>query len=329
MARGSITIGIKPYEARARRPGAREGGRQVTPKWMLFTLFGEAFLAGGQALSGEAIRQVLMAVGATSGAVRAALHRMVEAGWLRQEQVGATRRYFATPRLLAVVEEGGQRILAREQPTLPSGQWCMVVFAVPERRRDRRDRFRKELEWRGFGCLASGVWISTRDQADHVRALGRRLGVADHVHVIHAHLDHAEERRAVRTCWQLDALGARYAEFVARWAPRYRAYLADPFPSDRACFTEHFLLFNEYRWFPFADPGLRAELLPADWPGKQAIALFEEYQGLLTPRAYAYLAGLLKEGDAAPTGSRQSREAARKAGRTTPDAGAAPRGAGA
>ena len=39
---------------------------------------------------------------------------------------------------------------------------------------------------------------------------------------------------------------------------------------DEAAFAARFQLVHEWRKFLFADPGLPAELLPADWPGHAA-----------------------------------------------------------
>jgi len=51
---------------------------------------------------------------------------------------------------------------------------------------------------------------------------------------------------------------------------------------------------HEWRKFLFPDPGLPAALLPAQWPGRQAAALFEAESARLLPAAAAFVDSCLK-----------------------------------
>jgi phenylacetic acid degradation operon negative regulatory protein len=48
-------------------------------------------------------------------------------------------------------------------------------------------------------------------------------------------------------------------------------------------------LVHEYRSFPYVDPNLPPELLPADWPGDEAVRLFQTYASMLAPAANQYV----------------------------------------
>ena len=53
------------------------------------------------------------------------------------------------------------------------------------------------------------------------------------------------------------------------------------------------MLVHEYRSVPYVDPNLPSELLPEDWLGKKATQLLQEYHGLLTDKANAFVDSVL------------------------------------
>jgi phenylacetic acid degradation operon negative regulatory protein len=58
-------------------------------------------------------------------------------------------------------------------------------------------------------------------------------------------------------------------------------------------FRQRFWLVHEYRFFPFHDPYLPAELLPRKWPGDAAFELFQNYHTLLEDKANVYVDEIL------------------------------------
>jgi len=69
----------------------------------------------------------------------------------------------------------------------------------------------------------------------------------------------------VRQAWDLDAIGAEYETFIAEFR--------DPSPDDRLARLVQ--LVHAWRRFPLLDPALPRELLPPDWSGTRAAALFK------------------------------------------------------
>ncbi len=85
-------------------------------------------------------------------------------------------------------------------------------------------------------------------------------------------------------CWDLDAstpTTRRSSSASVPSCPRYRSGRLAP---DEALVTR-IELFHEWRKFPFRDPGLPLELLPARWCGHDAHQLFKEASELLLPAA--------------------------------------------
>ncbi len=73
----------------------------------------------------------------------------------------------------------------------------------------------------------------------------------------------------VRQAWELDAVAARYDDFIARFSGQR------PAAGDETLIAQT-LLVHEWRRFPFLDPGLPRELLPARWSGIAAARLFHD-----------------------------------------------------
>jgi phenylacetic acid degradation operon negative regulatory protein len=74
-------------------------------------------------------------------------------------------------------------------------------------------------------------------------------------------------RLRTRQAWELDAVAARYDDFIAKFDG------LQPAAGDETLVAQA-LLVHEWRRFPFLDPGLPRELLPARWSGITAARLF-------------------------------------------------------
>ncbi len=237
--------------------------------------------------------QIAAEFGLSEQAVRSSLSRMSRNGWLRVRRIGNRSFYSLTPKSKRLLEEGAERIFVRRTGAW-DGRWRVLTYSIPERRREVRDELRKQLTWMGFGPLSNGTWISPHQLEREVAALAERLAIRDLVEMFAAtHLGFADDRALAQRCWDLGALNARYAAFVAQWQPRYEAHRQRLARGERVpdsqCFVERFLLLHEYRRFFFLDPELPAELLPAGWLGGAAAQLFQAYHALLAERANAYL----------------------------------------
>ena len=92
--------------------------------------------------------------------------------------------------------------------------------------------------------------------------------------------------------WDLAGLAADYAALLARHRPRLAGYRAGAVTGADAL-RERTGLVHDYRRFPFRDPDLPAELLPPDWPGREAHELVLEAHGLLRRPAEEFVDGIL------------------------------------
>lgn len=259
------SAGAHPALSRRRGLGA------TSARSLLLTVLGEFVLPRAEPVWTQALIDVLGDLGVEAKAARQALARTAAEGLLTSDRSGRRVRWS--------LSEDGQRLLSRgaariygfsTAPPPWNGNWLVVLVSVPESRRRLRHRLRTRLAWAGLGSPATGVWL-TPDP-------GKQAEVAEVISELE--LDSVtssfvgpfgaigRQRAVVEQAWDLDEVEQAYLEFLDEFAA------ADPAtPAD--VLTQQIHLVHAWRRFPFLDPKLPAELLPAEWAGSRAADLFD------------------------------------------------------
>lgn len=246
---------------------------------LVVDLFGDYLRYTGGQVRLRGLVALLGCFGIPEATVRVATSRLRKEGWLTAAREGRETVYALTPRAVAMLDEGRTRIFQRAAGPW-DGQWHMVIYQVPETDRPLREQLRRRLSWLGFGPLSPSVWVSPHDRASQVRD-----EFSDHPS---ARLDVFRSRSAgaaadldiASRAWDLAALDRDYTELLHRYRPRVDCYREGTL-DDRAALVERMHLISDYRRFPFRDPDLPPELLPAGWPGRAAHDMFLLAHGLL------------------------------------------------
>jgi phenylacetic acid degradation operon negative regulatory protein len=168
------------------------------------------------------------------------------------------------------------------------GRWHLAAFAIPESERTARDAFRDRLRSLGGASIRGGLYVSASAWERDVTVSAKQLRVEGFV--TQATSDHLcsggvrEPRELARRLWRLDEVSARYAAFVAHYAPVMPA-LAAMRARNEALPDEAFLpgaLAMAVAFTPCldADPLLPAELLPQPWAGSEARELLSASRSL-------------------------------------------------
>jgi len=259
---------------------------------VLLTLLGEYVLPAAGNVWQETLIGALETLGYKTPAARRALARSVTAGWLRAERPGRRSRVHLTPATAEMLRSGTERIYSFGDPWTWDGRWLLVVLRVPEERREVRHQVRTRLAWAGFGSLGGGVSLSPHvERAAELRDLAGD-GVAA-LHSFRARLGPlGDPRQMVSGAWDLDAVADAYRAFTdafRRERPR----------SPEAVFRAQTLLVHEWRRFPFLDPDLPEEVLPAGWPRRAAHDVFQERHARWHQGAQEYFRSLAALRDAA------------------------------
>jgi phenylacetic acid degradation operon negative regulatory protein len=237
---------------------------------LLMTLLGEYVLPRGGPVWTSALVDTLAAFDVEEKSARQALARTAAEGWLESDRVGRRVRWTLTPPGRKLLTEGARRIYefgSVEQAW--DGRWLVVLASVPESKRDLRHRLRTRLTWAGFGSPEAGVWVcpdaTRQEEALEILAeLDLTRGAMSFVATYGAI---GEVSEMVARAWDLSEVETRYEEFIAEFST------VEPARGPEVLHAQT-LLVHEWRRFPFLDPRLPSDLLPANWRGAQAAELF-------------------------------------------------------
>src|SRR5690349_18177937 len=116
------------------------------PRSMLFTLFGVYIRHFGGEIWLSSLTRLMGEFGFSEQAVRAAITRLQNQGWIKTRRIGKNSYCSLTEKGLRRVDEAARRIYRlRREPW--DGSWCLLTYTVPEEKREVRDQLRTELGW--------------------------------------------------------------------------------------------------------------------------------------------------------------------------------------
>jgi phenylacetic acid degradation operon negative regulatory protein len=267
----------------------RSTRRAAKTSALLLELYGGFVRRLGGWIAVAHIVQLLAELDVDEPTARAAAVRMVRSGLLqRSTNAQGTVGYALTDDGRAILTEGDQRIFQRRPTSDVRDGWVIVVFSIPEQRRDLRHVLRSRLARLGFGNSAPGVWLAPRWLLDDLRHAVDRLHVAEFVQVYVAdYRGGASLGSLIARAWDLAALGDQYADFVRQHAPLLER-LGGPI-DPRHAFVAYMQAQSQWRRLPFLDPGLPPEFLPSGWQGDQAADLFFRLRDALDPPAMEHV----------------------------------------
>jgi phenylacetic acid degradation operon negative regulatory protein len=247
---------------------------QHAPRSLIVTLYGAygRFMPGPVPVA-ELIR-LLAAVGVDAPSVRSSVSRLKRRGLLlpaRTEQGSAGYELSSEARQL--LDDGDRRIYATAPPE--DEGWVLAVFSVPESERQKRHVLRSRLAGLGFGTAAPGVWIAPARLYEETRHTMARLRLDPYVDFFRGdHLGFAPTPEAVTRWWDLTAIAKEHENFLDVHAPVLRTWERRTGTPPEEAYRDYLLALDSWRHLPYADPGLPAALLPADWPGVRSAEVF-------------------------------------------------------
>lgn len=255
----------------------------------LFTLFGDMVRpAGGDAWL-TTVTACMVALGFTPEATRTALHRMAAEGWVAPTRVGRFSAYRLTEPGVERLEEAAARIY-RLRAAAWDGRWHLLLCPDAARNTD----LARELQWRGHGRLAGDVWISPHPQGHRLdQLLAAHEAGETSLRFERAAVEGPESNaRIVAAAWDLTELHAAHRAFLDRWEH------ADAPLQPEAAFVQRINLVHHWRSFLFLDPGLPDEVLPADWLGSRAAAVFRTQYDAVDGAAWTFYEALAADAPA-------------------------------
>jgi phenylacetic acid degradation operon negative regulatory protein len=235
---------------------------------LLLTILGEYVLPQGEAVWQETLVRALVSVGYSSDAARQAVARSVRGGWLTTSRHGRRARVSLSPRTAELLKSGAARIYSFGSEWAWDGRWLVLVLRVPEERREVRHLLRTRLAWAGLGSMGGGVWLTPHVAREaELREVVLEAPAAEATSFVAELGSMGTPADVAGAAWDLDDVRQQYEAFISDFGAICPS-------SDEAVFRTQTLLVHAWRRFPFLDPDLPAELLPAGWPRRQAHELF-------------------------------------------------------
>jgi phenylacetic acid degradation operon negative regulatory protein len=244
---------------------------ETSARSLLLTILGEFVLPLQRPVWTSTVVGALERLGVEEKAARQALARTAADGWLTSERVGRTVRWSLTAPGRRLLTEGAERIYSFGVGAPDwDGVWLVLYVSVPESKRRLRHQLRTRLSWAGFGSPEPGMWISPSAAREvEAAAVVDELGLdADAMSFTARFAGIGRERAMVAKAWDVGGVEALYEEFIDAFTG-----LRPERPDDVVLAQTR--LVHEWRRFPFLDPQLPAELLPAHWSGARARRLFD------------------------------------------------------
>lgn len=258
---------------------------------LLMTILGDAIAPrGGRVTLGSLIR-LAAPLGLPERLVRTSVARLAQDGWLAARRSGRRSEYALTGPGRRRFAAATRRIYGA-RPHSWRRRWTLIMLApLAPAARARRERRRAELHWLGFGQFAPDVFGHPSLGGAEVRARLAEAGIGKHVTLLEAQTEAAlDDRRLVRSGWDLAELARAYQRFVKAFAPLAAALRAGAAPTPEVAFVARTLLIHEYRRIHLRDPALPDVLLPGGWVGTTAYELCRELYRALFQGAERYLA---------------------------------------
>ena len=261
--------------------------RPMRSRSVLLDVYG-AFVRdiGGWIAVADLVR-LLGALGVEEQAARLAVSRFSRSGLLARRKVEGRVGYELTETAVQLLAEGDQRIHSILEPARLDDGWVLASFSVPEEIREHRHQLRSRLAWLGFGNLGGGLWIAPARVLKPTLDLVAQLGLEAYVDLFSAHYEaFADASTLIDRCWDVERMRAAYRAYLDEFQPALDAHqTADPEQDRVRAFADFVSGLHEWRKLPYVDPGLPTELLPSDWEGTEAAALFRQLREVLEPVA--------------------------------------------
>ena len=240
-------------------------------------------------MAGAVLIRLLGDLGLSEGAARSLLLRMRREGLLGSERFGRQSRYHLTP-LVQATQVRLERQLRGDRAAW-TGTFNGVLYEVPERRRDYRDRLRRTAQLLGYVTLRPGLLIATTDRWDEMISSLPPQPAGSQMLRAGITLSATDSSRVATELWDLHTLASRYRAVLAEARDRIERAQASP-PTREAAMTAFAAATLPVYEVGAADPDLPVALLPADWPGYQLGPTLNRAHHVFAPLLDDYLAGL-------------------------------------
>jgi phenylacetic acid degradation operon negative regulatory protein len=123
-------------------------------------------------------------------------------------------------RMYRLTEQGRLHVLGGRDPDERwrrpwDGRWRLVLFDVPMAQRTRRERLRRYLRVRGFGCLQGSVWVTPDTlQSEREILAGGKVNVSSMLLLDARPCAGESDEEIVTGAWDFEEINRRYTQHL-------------------------------------------------------------------------------------------------------------------
>lgn len=255
-----------------------------------YTIFGDYIYKDDSMITMSELTKLLKSLEFTDEAIKAAIYRMRHQKIVVSLKKNGKTYYTLTQEGFNKMTEGMRRTFTEFEESKWDKKWRVLIYSIPEKERQVRDQFRKEITWMGFGQVTPGTWITPHNLFDPILRLIKQYTIENYVQMFEAeHVGLANTAHLVSQAWDLVSTNNKFKDFITEFKPRLQTFKEE---GDRwkaeIIFAERVILVHEYRKFLHIDPQLPLELFPNGWLGEEARQLFNQYYKSLSPVAIQF-----------------------------------------
>ena len=263
-------------------------------KSLIITIFGDSLLPYVPTVWLSELTSLLHPFGVNAQLVRTSSFRLAEEGWLESKRDGRSSRYSLTTSGRQRVEHAYHRIYVPPDAEW-DGNWSIVIPSRTGISVADRAILRRELEWAGFGHIATRLFIHPKADSETLSEILVRLELARDTVVFRAREPEQWTFRSIAAlgaeCWNLNRVAEHYKRFLKQFQPVLPRLEGDLSPE--TAFLVQTLLIHSFRRVVLHDPRLPSALLPPGWPGHAAYILCKEVYQRTYKQSHAYLTAKL------------------------------------
>ncbi len=238
---------------------------------VVVTMFGDMIVPRGGRVALAVLQEIAARIGIEPGALRTAMSRLAADGWVVREREGRNSFYRLAEGGRHAFDLATRRIYAGGPPAW-NGSWTVLISPSEVRAADA-----EEAAALGFVRVSGRAFLRAETEG--------AAAVADSFpDMLLVHGTGAEHPETILSFWPSGETAEAYRAFIGGFTPLAAAFdRGDPL-AELDAVAARTLLIHDWRRIVLRDPGLPAELLPADWPGEEARALARKiYRALAGP----------------------------------------------
>ncbi len=153
------------------------------------------------------------------------------------------------------------------------GSWTVVSFSIPEKNRDKRDKFRRFIGSIGMKNLFSSIWISPLDVTSGILEYSKKNNLNNEIISIRTNHITGLSNDTLRSLWSFDSYRSSLEDFITESNNFHKDHPDQQYEVKKRIF--------EYALLLEGLPKVPIDFMPKDWPYLRAKMTYKKLKARL------------------------------------------------